>query len=70
MAQGQARREDDGADGVVLRDQPGDERGHRRQPDMAARDAWLARALASLGETERGAIMERLAHGDPTGDRP
>ncbi|MGW2551509.1 hypothetical protein [Streptomyces sp. NPDC001635] len=43
---------------------------------MADRDAWLARALASLGETERGvlvlagAIMERLAHGDPTGDRP
>ncbi|KUJ40153.1 MarR family transcriptional regulator [Streptomyces sp. NPDC093228] len=44
--------------------------------DMADRDAWLAGALASLGETERGvlvlasAIMERLAHGDPTGDRP
>ncbi|MFC9078174.1 MarR family winged helix-turn-helix transcriptional regulator [Streptomyces sp. NPDC057062] len=44
--------------------------------DMADRDAWLAGALASLGGTERGvlvlasAIMERLAHGDRTGDRP
>ncbi|MFJ3308080.1 MarR family winged helix-turn-helix transcriptional regulator [Streptomyces sp. NPDC086549] len=35
--------------------------------DMAERDAWLATALASLGETERGvlalaaALLERLA---------
>ena len=38
--------------------------------DMAERDAWLAGALASLGETERGvlalaaAVMERLADTD------
>jgi DNA-binding MarR family transcriptional regulator len=41
--------------------------------DMAERDAWLARALASLGETERGvltlaaALMERLADAEVPG---
>jgi hypothetical protein len=40
---------------------------------MAERDAWLARALASLGETERGvltlaaALMERLADAEVPG---
>ena len=41
--------------------------GRALERDMAQRDAWLAGALASLGETERGvlalaaALMERLA---------
>ncbi|MET8634663.1 MarR family winged helix-turn-helix transcriptional regulator [Streptomyces sp. NPDC004096] len=53
------------------------EHGRRAlERDMAGRDARLAAALASLGDTERGvltlasALMERLAHEDPPGDRP
>ncbi|MGW7523139.1 MarR family winged helix-turn-helix transcriptional regulator [Streptomyces sp. NPDC054783] len=42
--------------------------------DMAERDAWLAGALKSLGETERGVLapaaglMERLGSGSPEAD--
>ena len=43
------------------------------EDDMAQRDAWLARALGTLGETERGVlalaveVMERLADAEVPG---
>ncbi|OIJ68009.1 MarR family transcriptional regulator [Streptomyces mangrovisoli] len=70
------------AEGLIAREQAtGDRRrsllrlteaGRRElERDMAERDAWLAAALRSLGETERGVlalastIMERLAEAPP-----
>ncbi|MEU3336250.1 MarR family winged helix-turn-helix transcriptional regulator [Streptomyces sp. NPDC002144] len=43
------------------------------EDDMAQRDAWLSRALGTLGETERGVlalaaeVMERLANAEVDG---
>ncbi|MET9910746.1 MarR family transcriptional regulator [Streptomyces sp. NPDC006476] len=43
------------------------------EDDMAQRDAWLARALGTIGETERGVlalaaeVMERLANAEVDG---
>ncbi|KOV55633.1 MarR family winged helix-turn-helix transcriptional regulator [Streptomyces sp. MMG1121] len=70
------------AEGLIVRERGADDRrqsvlsltepGRRAlERDMAERDAWLAQALGTLGETERGvldlaaAVMERLGSLSP-----